>query len=91
LSYLDSGLQNVLNVQGFTVSIVGMLIVFTALSFISIFIALLPKMLVVLAKVFPEEHHHAVQKKKTSDDDDKLLAAIGFGLLKIRAKEGIKE
>ncbi|MDT8317871.1 MAG: OadG family protein [bacterium] len=91
MSYLDSGLQNVVNAQGVTVSIVGMLIVFAALFIISIFIALLPKMLVVLAKVFPEGHHHAVKGKKTSDDDDKLLAAIGFGLLKIRAKEGMKE
>ena len=90
MSYIDSGLQNVLNAQGFTVSIVGMLIVFVALTIISIFIALLPKMLGVLAKVFPEEHHHLVPAKKTKDDDDKLLAAIGFGLLKIRAKKGIK-
>jgi Na+-transporting methylmalonyl-CoA/oxaloacetate decarboxylase gamma subunit len=90
LSNLDFGVQNILNAQGFTVAIPGMLIVFAALTIISIFISLLPKLVAVLATIFPEGHHHAVQGKATKKDDDKLLAAIGFGLLKIRAKNGDK-
>ncbi len=86
----DAGIQNILNAQGFTVAITGMLIVFAALTIISIFISLLPKLVVLRATVFPEGHHHAVQGKATKQDDDKLLAAIGFGLLKIRAKNGDK-
>ena len=90
MSNLDFGIQNILNAQGFTVAITGMLIVFAALTIISIFISLLPRLVVLLATIFPEGHHHAVQGKATKQDDDKLLAAIGFGLLKIRAKNGDK-
>ena len=90
MSNLDFGIQNILNAQGFTIAITGMLIVFAALTIISIFIALLPRLVAVLATVFPEGHHHAVQAKTTKKDDDKLLAAIGFGLLKIRAQNGDK-
>ncbi len=90
MSNLDFGIQNILNAQGFTIAITGMLIVFAALTIISIFISLLPKLVVLLANVFPEGHHHAVHGKTTKKDDDKLLAAIGFGLLKIRAKNGDK-
>ena len=67
-----------------------LLIVFIALTTISISISLLPKLSLLLATVFPEGHHHAVQGKVTKEDDDKLLAAIGYGLLKIRAKNGDK-
>jgi len=90
LSNLDFGIQNILDAQGFAVAITGMLIVFAALAIISIFISLLPKLVVLLSTVFPEEHHHSVQGKMTKKDDDKLLAAIGFGLLKVRAKNGDK-
>lgn len=90
MSNLNFGVQNILDAQGFTVAITGMLIVFAALTIISIFISLLPRLVVLLANVFPEGHHHAVQGKATKKDDDKLLAAIGFGLLKIRAKNGDK-
>lgn len=90
MSNLDFGIQNIRDAQGFTVAITGMLIVFAALAIISIFIALLPKVVVLLSNVFPEKHHHGVQGKITKKDDDKLLAAIGFGLLKVRAKNGDK-
>ena len=83
-------MQHIHDAQGFTVAIMGMLIVFAALTIISIFISLLPKLVVLLANIFPEGHHHAVQGKTTKKDDDKLLAAIGFGLLKIRANNGDK-
>ncbi len=90
MSNLDFGIQHILDAQGFTVAITGMLIVFAALTIISIFISLLPKLVVLLANVFPEGHHHAVQDKATKKDDDKLLAAIGYGLLMVRAKNGDK-
>jgi len=83
-------MQHIHDAQGFVIAIMGMLIVFAALTIISIFISLLPKLVVLLANIFPEGHHHAVQGKTTKKDDDKLLAAIGFGLLKIRANNGDK-
>lgn len=89
---LNFGFQNVIDGNGFAIAITGMLIVFAALAIISLFIALLPRVLKVLAVVFPEEHHHgAVSSKKPTRDDDALLAAIGFALHKVRIKNVIKK
>lgn len=88
---ISTGIQNIHDGQGLSIAITGMIIVFAALAIISIFIALLPKMLVLLARAFPEEHHHSAPSVKTAKDDDALLAAIGFGLYKTRVKNGIKD
>ncbi len=87
---ISTGIQNVHDGHGLAIAVTGMVIVFAALSIISIFIAFLPKLLILLGKVFPEEHHHAAPAAKKTKDDDALLAAIGFGLYKTRAKNGIK-
>ncbi len=82
---LNFGVQNILDGQGFTIAITGMLIVFAALAIISLFIAALPKLLIVLETPFPVEHHHAPPAGKSAKDDTALLAAIGFGLYKAGA------
>jgi oxaloacetate decarboxylase gamma subunit len=48
---LNFGFQNILNGQGISIAITGMLIVFIALSLISFFIYLLPKFLRVIANI----------------------------------------
>ena len=88
---LGFGIQNIIDGQGVAIAITGMLIVFAALAIISLFIALLPKMLVLLAKALPEEHHHAAPHEKQSLDEKALLAAIGFGLYRTRVKNGVEE
>lgn len=90
---LNFGFQNVIDGNGFTIAITGMLIVFAALAIISLFIASLPGLLKVLSTVLPEEHHHhgEVPAKKPKRDDDAFLAAIGYALYKVRAKNGIKD
>lgn len=89
---LSFSYQNILNGNGFDIAVTGMLIVFAALAIISLFIASLPKVIGILDKIFPEIHHHApATSKKPERDNDALLAAIGYALYKVRAKNGIKE
>ena len=61
----------------------GLLIVFTALILISLFIALMPKILGVLAGVWPETDEHqatAGHPESQVPDNAAVLAAIGFVL-----------
>ncbi len=61
----------------------GLLIVFTALILISLFIALLPKILRVLAGVWPEidePQANTGHPESQVSDDAAVLAAIGFVL-----------
>lgn len=61
----------------------GLLIVFTALILISLFIALLPKILSVLARVWPESdepHGTTGHPESQVPDNAAILAAIGFVL-----------
>lgn len=87
---LNLGFQNVIDGNGFIIAVMGMLIVFAALALISLFIAFLPAMLKALSAVLPEEHHHGpAPSQKKSRDNDAFLAAIGYALYKVRAKNGI--
>jgi len=78
--------------RGVAIAIAGMLIVISVLSFISIFIALLPKVLAVVAKVWPEVEHGNAHSGKTHPesllpDDEAVLAAVGYVLhLKAQGK-----
>mgnify|MGYP001814021917 FL=1 len=71
-----------------------MLIVVMALSFISLFIAGLPRILAALAKIYPEpvaRHGKRTHSETSVADDEAVLAAIGFVLhtefQKLRANE----
>lgn len=88
-------LQNVIEAQGFALSITGMVIVFTALTLISITIALLPRILEILAGILPAEGGHRAPTPRTapppsapaaSADDAAVVAAIGY-VLHARARE----
>ena len=69
--------QRVIDGNGLSVSITGMLIVFCSLAIISIFIFLLPKTLVLVAKFFPEKEEAAA---RPTGPDDRAVAAIGYVL-----------
>ena len=71
------GVQNIFNGNGIAVSIVGMLIVFSSLMFISIFIAVMPHVLKLVAKVFPEKDEHEI---KTLVPDESIVAVIAAAL-----------
>ena len=73
--------QNIIAGDGFELAFAGMTIVFTALVLVSIFIAVLPKVLVVLNRLIPEVHHHtAAPQQREASDETAVAAAIGFGL-----------
>lgn len=83
---LSFSIQNIINGDGISLSITGMVIVFIALSIISTFIALLPKMLPILESILPEEHvHHGPTKKADKKDNSEVLAAIGYALVKLNS------
>lgn len=50
----QAGIQNIIDGQGVAIAAIGMTIVFSALSLISIVIALLPRVLVGVGALFPE-------------------------------------
>jgi len=78
---LHFSIQNITDGQGIELAIAGMLIVFTVLVLISMFIALLPKILRVVAQKYPErETHPATPVPLGSTDDEAVLAAIGYVL-----------
>jgi Na+-transporting methylmalonyl-CoA/oxaloacetate decarboxylase gamma subunit len=69
--------------DGIPIAIAGLLIVFSALLLISLFIASLPRILGVVAKLYPEvDETHSRQSHPESQlaDDGAVLAAIGFVL-----------
>ena len=69
--------QNIEDGQGLGIALTGMIIVFSVLTLISAFIVILPKILAIVAKKFPESAgHHGVPVQ--AEDDSSALAAIGF-------------
>ncbi len=84
---LNFSIQNIINGDGISLAITGMVIVFMALAIISTFIALLPKMLPLLESILPEEHAHHGPTKKVKKDNSEVLAAIGYALVKLGSKK----
>lgn len=69
--------------KGVSIAAVGLLIVFSALLLISVFIANLPSLLAVVGQYWPEvKEPHTGRSHPDSlvPDDDAVLAAIGFVL-----------
>ncbi len=69
-------------IRGLSISIVGIAIVFVALILISLFIAALPRLLSLVAGIFPEAEHARTSYARPDDSDDSedIAAAIGFVL-----------
>ena len=69
--------------DGAVVAIVGLMIVFTALILITLFISALPKILEKISRVWPEVDEpvgHPTHSDSLLADDGAVLAAIGFVL-----------
>ena len=74
---------NVSEGNAIAIALTGMLIVFTALTLISVFIAALPKILSAIEPYLPavEDHHHApTTAESLPTDEEKIVAAIGHAL-----------
>ncbi|TWU08663.1 Oxaloacetate decarboxylase, gamma chain [Symmachiella macrocystis] len=85
------GFDNIINddFNGFGIAVTGLLIVFVALTLISVFISLLPKILDALAFMLPEEQEHQTHAPamRQTTDNEKIAAAVGFVLHEIRSKQ----
>ena len=69
--------------SGVAIAATGLIIVFTALMLISVFIASLPRILEMVAEVWPEvddPHSRTSHPESQVPDDAAVLAAIGFVL-----------
>ena len=65
-----------------------MLIVFLALTLISLFIAMLPKMLAALSFILPPEEPHSHTKMNLkSTDEDEVAVAITLALHQLEMKK----
>ena len=77
-------IQNIIDAQGGELALAGMLIVFTALTGISIFIGFLPKILPVLNRILPVAELHTKPKARSSTpaatNNGAVAAAIAFAL-----------
>ena len=79
--------QYVIDGNGLSVTVTGMLIVFFALIIISVFIALLPRVLTVVARFFPEKEEGVA---RAAEPDARVIAALGYVLhqrMRARQKE----
>ena len=65
--------------QGIDLALVGMGIVFTALVLVSVFIAVLPKVLAAIHPYIPPAQLHT-QSHSKENDAPAIAAAIGFAL-----------
>jgi Na+-transporting methylmalonyl-CoA/oxaloacetate decarboxylase gamma subunit len=72
--------QNVVDGQAIGISITGLIIVFTSLILISLFIFLLPIILGILDTIFPEAKVEEVKSAPTKQDEGSTVAAIGFAI-----------
>jgi Na+-transporting methylmalonyl-CoA/oxaloacetate decarboxylase gamma subunit len=78
-----AGVASDVMTEGISIAAAGIVIVFSALLLISLFIASLPRMLRVLSHVWPEAsdgHHEVGHPENQVSDDSDVLAAIGFVL-----------
>ena len=80
----DFDVQNIVDGQGVSIAITGMVIVFFALTLISLFIAALPSILKRIAKRWPEPvgHHHGPSPHQPVEEgvSEELVAGIGAAL-----------
>lgn len=78
-----SGFRNVTEQNGVSISLTGMLIVFIALSLISLVLAVLPHVVDKLNNFFPPARMHNAPAKAEAGaqaEEDTIMAAIGFVL-----------
>lgn len=73
---INLSIQNILDGRGIEISIIGMLVVFTALTLISAFISLLPYVLRIVNLIYPVKDS-GFQLKCSETPEDEVLAAIG--------------
>ncbi len=86
-------IQNVIDGNATAIAMLGMVIVFFALGFITCAISALPHLLNWLDPWLPKSHHHSVTVTDRNPDEERIVAAIGFVLHTeiIRAKTQLRK
>ncbi len=82
MGFLQKGLQNIAENDGYSLSMAGMGIVFFSLLFIAVIIKILPYFLKVLDKIIPEKIVEAKVRVKESSGSDAVVAAIAGAISK---------
>lgn len=85
MSDFHLGLQRIADGQGLPIALAGMIIVFTALLLITLFITVLPRILAAVARRFPETVHHAPRRVEPPPEDLAAVAAAAWAYTRTRA------
>ncbi len=88
MDFVQKGLQNIVDNDGYSLSIAGMGIVFFALLFIAVIIKILPFFLKILDKVIPEKIVEPKVRVKESGGSGAVIAAIAGAIYKKNNKVG---
>jgi len=80
LSDLGHGWHNVMNANGLSMTVVGMLIVFFSLALISTIIASLPHFLKIIERYFPEQEEEFTKNSVKAVSETEVVAAISAAL-----------
>ena len=80
LSELGHGWHNVMNANGLTITLIGMLLVFFSLSIISIIIASMPHLLKIVERYFPEQEEEFKKNSVKAVSETEVVAAISAAL-----------
>ncbi|MDA3809609.1 MAG: OadG family protein [Spirochaetaceae bacterium] len=88
MDFLQKGLQNIIDNDGYSLSIAGMGIVFFSLAFIALIIKILPFFLFLLDKIVPEKKVEPVVRGKAGSDKGAIVAAIAGAIYKKNKKIG---
>ena len=81
------GFDNIREHDGLGIAATGIIIVFTALTLISLFVALLPRLLQALSFLLPTRPELQQPSQRQSIEDDQVVAAIGFVLHQIEVQK----
>ncbi len=76
---INLSVQNILDGHGIEIAIIGMMVVFTALTLISVFIFLLPSGLKIVNFIYPLKDP-GFPPEHSNTPEDEVLAAIGSAL-----------
>ncbi len=82
MEFIQKGLQNIADNNGYSLALSGMGIVFFALLFIAVIIQVLPYLLKVLDKIIPEKIEEPKVRVKSSPDSGAVIAVAIAGALK---------
>lgn len=80
MDHLSFNTENIVAGQGIEIAIIGMCVVFGVLALLSLFIALLPRMLALVARKFPEREYQVVPQASGDRDDGPILAAVAYAM-----------